>query len=251
MKFFKTRIYRSGDFKIIMTTESEHSYTDIVIFYKKHILSTTSTSANYFIKEPSKKKINEIFKEKIDRYAIRCIKNPTEQMQLKAIKRNSGHIKYIQNPSVKVQIVAIKSNVSVIAYIANPTEKVQLAVVRQVGRFILFIKNPSEKVQLAAVKQDATAIENIKKPTKKVLDYLRVQQELTEKMNNSKKKPTKSPALYLETNLKWLKANWEYFGFDYDTKRIGIIWPHTNTIKGLKKQLNANGIKYKSVKVDF
>ena len=62
-------------------------------------------------------------------------------------------IKFIDNPSEELQLAAVRSNSYSIQYIKNPSEKVQLAAVEQDPRFIQYIKNPTEKViQLARSK---------------------------------------------------------------------------------------------------
>ena len=94
--------------------------------------------------------------------------NPSEEMQLAAVKQNGYVIEYIKNPSEAVQLAAVTQNSYAIRYIKNPTEKVQLIAVRKNGGAIEYIKNPSEAVQLAAVKQNGNAIRYIKNPTAKV-----------------------------------------------------------------------------------
>ena len=62
---------------------------------------------------------------KNDGYAIRYIKDPTEEMKLEAVKEESWAIKYIENPSEEVQLLAVKKNGYLIIHIKNPTEKVK------------------------------------------------------------------------------------------------------------------------------
>ena len=100
-------------------------------------------------------------------------RQPTEQEQLEAVKRDSDAIQFIQNPSEEVQLAAIKQNGYAIEYIKNPSEEVQLAAVNNNGWAIKYIKNPSEQVQLAAVKNygDVDIIRFIKNPYPSVLKY--------------------------------------------------------------------------------
>ena len=55
-------------------------------------------------------------------------------------------IQFIDNPSEEVQLAAVKENGLSIKYIQNPTEKVQLIVVKEIPYLIRYIKNPTEKV---------------------------------------------------------------------------------------------------------
>lgn len=103
-----------------------------------------------------------------DGFAIQSIENPSEKLQLAAVRENGLSIKYIKNPSEKVQLAAVKRNGLLIQSIEQPNEKVQLAAVKQKGTAIRYIKNPSEKVQLAAVRENGIVIYYIEKPSKKV-----------------------------------------------------------------------------------
>ena len=104
---------------------------------------------------------------------IKYIKNPSEAVQLAAVKHNGYIINYIKNPSEDVQLAAIKRYGHHIQYIKNPSEAVQLAAVNQNGLAIYYINDPSEALQLAAVNQNSEAIEYIKNPTPRVLALAR------------------------------------------------------------------------------
>ena len=59
---------------------------------------------------------------------IQFIPNPSEEVQLAAVKEDPFSILFIQNPSEKVQLAAVEENPFSIRSIDNPTEKViQLA----------------------------------------------------------------------------------------------------------------------------
>ena len=81
------------------------------------------------------------------------LKNPSEKVQLAAVKEDGCAIQYIKNPSEEVQLAAVNKHGYAIQYIENPSEAVQLAAVNQDGWAIQYIENPSEEVQLAAVKK--------------------------------------------------------------------------------------------------
>ncbi|AOY74695.1 HNH endonuclease [Clostridium formicaceticum] len=61
-------------------------------------------------------------------------------------------IKFIQNPSEEIQLEAIKNNWEAIQYIRKPSEEVQLKAVRKNWQAIKYIKNSSIELQLAALK---------------------------------------------------------------------------------------------------
>jgi hypothetical protein len=52
----------------------------------------------------------------------------------------------IKNPTEKVQLEAVKADPELIRYIENPTEKVQLEAVRQYEYALQFIHNPTDRV---------------------------------------------------------------------------------------------------------
>ena len=82
---------------------------------------------------------------------IRFIDNPSEEVQLAAVKENPHSIKYIKNPSQEVQLAAVEKNPYSIRYIKNPTQKVQLAAVEKNPHSIRYIKNPTQKVKKTAL----------------------------------------------------------------------------------------------------
>jgi hypothetical protein len=130
-----------------------------------------------------------------DKYAIKFIKNPSEDVQMAAVKEGGWIIQYIIDkgivPSEAVQMAAVRQNGSAIQYIIDkgivpseavqmaavknnewafeyiidkgivPSEAVQMAVVKQDGGAIRYIPNPSEPVQMAAVKNKDWAIKVI------------------------------------------------------------------------------------------
>jgi hypothetical protein len=51
------------------------------------------------------------------------IKNPSEAVQLAAVKQNGDSIGWIDNPSEAVQLAAIQKDRMAIEYIDNPTDK--------------------------------------------------------------------------------------------------------------------------------
>ena len=91
-------------------------------------------------------------------------------------------IQFIDNPSEEVQLAAVKENGLSIKYIQNPSERVQLAAVKEIPYSIQHIKNPSERVQLAAVEENPYSIHYIKNPSERVKDLYREKISLPKKI---------------------------------------------------------------------
>ena len=91
-------------------------------------------------------------------WALKYTENPSEEVQLDAVKENGYAIKLIENPSDEVCLAAIEYDSEVVEWIKNPSERVCLAAIKKNWAAIQFIKNPSEEVQLAAVRQNWIAV---------------------------------------------------------------------------------------------
>ncbi len=100
--------------------------------------------------------------------SLRDIDNPSEAIQMAAVKQDGMAIEYIDNPSEAVQMAAVQQNGYAIQYIKNPSEAVQMAAVKQYGNAIQYIDNPSEAVQMVAVKKNRNAIQFIDNPSEAV-----------------------------------------------------------------------------------
>ena len=101
-------------------------------------------------------------------YAIETIENPSEELQLKAVKLLGESIEYIKNPSEKVQLEAIKENPYSIETIDNPSETVQLQAVTYFGDIIQYLPNASENVQSAAIQNNPYNIQYIENPNERI-----------------------------------------------------------------------------------
>jgi hypothetical protein len=66
-------------------------------------------------------------------YLIKDIKNPSEEMQLIAVRKYGDTIKYMKNPSEKVQLEAIKEYSFSIMFIGNPSENAQIETVNSIS----------------------------------------------------------------------------------------------------------------------
>ena len=90
----------------------------------------------------------------------------------KKIDENYENIKYIENPSEELQMAAVRTDGSNIRFIQNPTEKVKLYILSISCVDIKWIRDQSEKIQLAALENAAKTpsyikylIWDMKKPT--------------------------------------------------------------------------------------
>lgn len=99
--------------------------------------------------------------------AIRSITDPSEAVQLAAVKGYGLTIQYIENPSEAVQLAAVTENGAALQHIKDPSEAVKLAAVKDDGHAIEYINDPSEEIQLAAVMNDPDSIGYIKDPSEK------------------------------------------------------------------------------------
>ena len=138
--------------------------------------NNVSVKAKLMFNEESMSEEEKLEVVKKEGFNIQYIKNPSEKIQLEAVRQFGDNIQYniqyIENPTEKVQLKAVKQDSFSIQYIKNPSEKVQLEAVKQNAFSVRHIESPSEAVQLEAVKQDSFSIKYIKNPCKVVLDYV-------------------------------------------------------------------------------
>ena len=92
----------------------------------------------------------------------------TEQGWIEAVSKQPSLIRYNPNPSESIQLAAVKVKGSAIQCIKDPSEKVQMAAVNKSSGAIQFIPNPSEAVQIAAVKRNPYALNLIKNPSERL-----------------------------------------------------------------------------------
>ena len=107
-----------------------------------------------------------------DTHLIQYIDNQSEEVQLRAVEKDPRSIEYIKNPSEEVQLRAVEKDIYSIEYIKNPSEEIQLKIIDVNPSLIQFINNPSEEVQLKVVDIDGLFVQ-IKNPTDKVKNYYR------------------------------------------------------------------------------
>ena len=142
------------------------TYKHISEFFKEF----TDTFDESKVKDEEEVVLNEYYLSAVeyDPWALEYIDNPSEEVQVQALKKNSNVFKLIDNPSEEVQKVAVQSNAYNIVNIENPSEEIQKLAVSNRGYAIKFIKNPSEELQIEAVRRSPSAIRHIKNPSEKV-----------------------------------------------------------------------------------
>ncbi len=75
-----------------------------------------------------------------------------ERHNILSVNHDGNNIREIDNPSEAVQMAAVKQNPYAIQYINNPTEKVQLYVVGKNGMYITMIEQPLNDVVMRALR---------------------------------------------------------------------------------------------------
>lgn len=118
------------------------------------------------------------FKEKYG-VDIKDINTLPEETQITIVKDYGGNVRHIKNPSEKVQLAAVR-NPSFLANgidgIKNPSEKIQLEAINYVDNvkeLLRGIKNPTVKVIITAIKKGGNnVLTYVKNPSKEVLEFL-------------------------------------------------------------------------------
>jgi hypothetical protein len=116
-----------------------------------------------FIEDPSETVQLEAVRR--DGHSIRFVKDPSEEVQIEAVRRYGTAIRFIKDPSDEMKLEAVRQDGDAIQFIKDPSEEVKLEAVKQSGYVIQFVKDSSEKVKLEAVRQNGNAIQFIKYPS--------------------------------------------------------------------------------------
>lgn len=92
-----------------------------------------------------------------------------EETKLVLVSLHPWKIKYIENPSEQVQIQAVKSDGKSIYCIDKPSLAVQVAAVRERGTALQMMDDPPDEVIFEALKNTGWALEFIDNPTVEML----------------------------------------------------------------------------------
>lgn len=99
---------------------------------------------------------------------ITAVENPSEKMQLAAVRQNPDLVSVLDNPTEEVQLAAVRQKADCLLQLREPTEKVCLAAIAENPEMIRYIHEPTEKAQMLAVGRNSSLIGHIKNPTEKV-----------------------------------------------------------------------------------
>lgn len=77
---------------------------------------------------------------------------------LEQVTKNGFYIRNIENPSEEVQLAAVKHNPMAIKFIKSPTEKVCFEAVSHNGKSLEYVKNQTMELCMAALEDDIKAI---------------------------------------------------------------------------------------------
>lgn len=95
---------------------------------------------------------------------IALIDNPSERLQLAAVRASSSALMFIDNPSPKVQSMAVVGNPIYIKFIKEPAETAKRLIVAMNPCNISLIDNPSISLQMSAVRNYPDSIKLISNP---------------------------------------------------------------------------------------
>ncbi len=136
----------------------------------------SKSTIEYIIKNLDNNTFNDELMKKIvenEPEWLMFIKDPSEDVQLAAVRKSAYNIIYIKNPTENVQLEVVRRDGEKIKWIMDngitTSKDVQLAAVSYHGSCIRHIENPSEPIQLAAVKNFADSITYIKNPYPSVI----------------------------------------------------------------------------------
>ena len=102
---------------------------------------------------------------------VRKGKDYSEEEQIKIVSFDPYKIEHIKNPSEKVQLAAIKKSPNVVGIIKNLTDKMaQVAVSIDAGA-IVYLDNPSRKLMEIAVKKNPIVIRHLNDPPIDLVQY--------------------------------------------------------------------------------
>ena len=85
---------------------------------------------------------------------------------------NYNNFEYVYEPSEEIQLLAVKQNCYAIRHIKKPNKRVQQLAVQRTGYAIKYIKNPSEEIQRIAVQKNGHAIKYIDNPSEEIQQLL-------------------------------------------------------------------------------
>ena len=113
-------------------------------------------------------------------WAIQYVKEPTEELQIMAVKKDYDSIKYIKEPSETVQVEAVKIKYDALRYIKNPCFKAEITAVKNNEAAINFIYDLDAEKMKAFLKANVLVIKYIVRKIEKD-DVIEVLKEVLSK----------------------------------------------------------------------
>jgi len=119
--------------------------------YPPYIMSITPNAQTTEIKAllSDEKFLKKLVAE--DPRAIKGMKNPSEGLQMAAMRSAPDVFQYFKNPSEKVKLSAVKQRPYNLEYIPNATPEMKRIAVSKMPASIQFIHDPDEELQLLAI----------------------------------------------------------------------------------------------------
>ena len=188
------------------------------VYEKLNLIAVNNPFALQYIKNPSQRVILKAIKK--NGQVIKFLKEATDEMFKIILEQNGTFIRFIDSPTEKQKILAIKNDISSIKFIQVQSLEFQLLFIKLLDttkypELIKELLNPSEYLQIAILKKDFKLIKMIKKPTQMAYDF-------AFKLNSEEKNP----------NFRWLSkkisgfsdSNWHKIT-KYFKSEIGPILP--------------------------
>lgn len=152
----------------------------------KKLLITGSIIASILLggcASKNENKIETIKKEDISNF--KNVVNPSEELQIRAVKSDYRNLQYINNPSLRVKLNAIKQNAEALTYINNPTEDFLMNAIRVNNQSLKYINNPTEDFLISVIQKEPKAIEYINNPSEHlILESIKLHPELIQYIKN-------------------------------------------------------------------
>ncbi|WP_066159680.1 DUF4116 domain-containing protein [Aliarcobacter skirrowii] len=127
-------------------------------------------------------KIETIKKEDISNF--KNVVNPSEELQIKAVKSDYRNLQYIDNPSEKVKEIAIRNNVRSLKFINEPSEELKRLAIQLNSRALIYI-NPNEALILESIKLHRNTLYYIKNPSEHlILESIKLHPESIQYIKN-------------------------------------------------------------------
>lgn len=121
---------------------------------------------NYFMND-------ELYdKFKFEEDSIVCLDRLSDRKLKNIIMMNPSEIKKVSNPSDQLQIVAVKRQPILVFSLKNPSIHVWRTVLESEPMYIKYIESPIQELQMLAITKSIRTLEFIKKPTKVIQRYV-------------------------------------------------------------------------------